>query len=100
MTIELLYFDSCPAWKQTLENLNTVLVDRDESRVKLIRIRSLEHAEEEDFIGSPTIRVDGRDIFPSPDQVTGLACRIYFTPDGLSGTPTVEMIRKALGGGN
>lgn len=98
MTIELLYFDSCPAWKQTLENLNTVLADRDEAGVMLIRIRSLENAEEEDFIGSPTIRVGGQDIFPSADQVAGLACRIYNTPNGLSGVPTIEMIRKALAG--
>jgi hypothetical protein len=47
------------------------------------------------FHGSPTIIVDGHDPFPTAGQ-PGLACRIYQTPAGPAGAPTVEQLRSAL----
>jgi hypothetical protein len=48
------------------------------------------------FAGSPTITVDGVDLFPSAGQTEVLACRIYPTPAGLARLPTVEQIWDAL----
>lgn len=45
--------------------------------------------------GSPTILVDGRDVFDEPGA-SSLSCRIYPTHDGLSGAPSIEMIVRAL----
>ena len=47
--------------------------------------------------GSPTIRVDGEDLFPVPERAGyALGCRMYATPEGLRGSPTTEMLREAL----
>ncbi len=47
--------------------------------------------------GSPTIRLDGQDLFPAPERDDWrLGCRVYATPEGLRGSPTAEMIEKAL----
>ena len=47
--------------------------------------------------GSPTILVDGRDLFPrSTEWSGGLACRLCRTPAGSVGVPGVEDIMTAL----
>ena len=50
------------------------------------------------FLGSPTIRVDGRDVEPGADERDEfvLACRIYRTPAGLRGEPAEAWVRDAL----
>jgi hypothetical protein len=43
--------------------------------------------------GSPTILADGRDLFPTHmPSGSGLACRLYPTPDGPAVVPTVEQL--------
>ena len=48
--------------------------------------------------GSPTIRVDGRDIDPAGASARpALNCRIYHLPDGrVSPVPTREQLEEAL----
>jgi hypothetical protein len=54
-------------------------------------------AEREQFIGSPTIRVDGRDVQPLPDEPIGLACRVYRLADGrISPLPDRAEVRQTL----
>jgi hypothetical protein len=48
------------------------------------------------FAGSPTISVNGEDLFPSEGRTSELACRIYFTPGGLAGLPTVRQLIEAI----
>ena len=53
-------------------------------------------AEREGFPGSPTIRVDGADLFPT-DEPPSLTCRIYVLADGrFSPTPDPDELRAAL----
>lgn len=97
--VELLYFDGCPTYLEAEQNLRTVLegggVDAD---VSLVAVNSDEEARRLRFPGSPTIRIDGRDLFPTPEPSQwGLACRVYATPAGPKGAPTPEMLRAALG---
>jgi hypothetical protein len=55
-----------------------------------------EEAVAERFPGSPTIRVDGVDLFPS-DEPPSLTCRIYRLADGrFSPTPDPVLLREAL----
>ena len=57
-------------------------------------------AQEVRFPGSPTIRVDGRDVDPTfvdPGEYT-LRCRVFWTTDGLRGVPAREWIEAALRG--
>ena len=51
----------------------------------------------EDFHGSPTIRVDGRDVVEPSDQPIGLTCRVYRRRDGrISALPDRADIAAAL----
>lgn len=95
MKVEVLYFDGCPAWQNALENVKAALGGR--QPVRLLKIDTLEQARAEHFPGSPTIRVDGRDLFPARNAQPALACRMYATPVGAAGAPTVEMIQRAVG---
>jgi len=50
------------------------------------------------FVGSPTIRIDGADVVPSPeDEPVGLTCRVYRRRDGrISPTPDPDDVLEAL----
>jgi hypothetical protein len=97
VNIELLYFDDCPSWQTALEHLQAAL-DRlgIAASVRLERIGSEGEAVAARFTGSPTIRVDSEDLFPPTHSDYALGCRVYATPEGLRGWPTIEMIQTAL----
>lgn len=99
MKIELLYFDACPNYEALLPHLRGLLDSVGAStEVELVRIENLEAAEREQFLGSPTVRVDGHDVEPGADRRTGfgLVCRLFATPDGLRGTPSDEWVLAAV----
>lgn len=50
------------------------------------------------FIGSPTIRVNGRDVEPGADARTdyGLCCRLYRASRGLMPSPDEDLVYAAL----
>lgn len=95
MTVTLLYFDGCPNWRVADQRLAT-LADELGFVVERHRVSSPQEAEELGFLGSPTILVDGQDPFREGDEPAGFSCRIYRTPDGPAGSPTVEQLREAL----
>ncbi len=61
-------------------------------------IRTAAEAQRLGFRGSPTVLVDGTDPFASEDHAGGLTCRLYDTPNGPAGAPTVDQLRQAMGG--
>jgi hypothetical protein len=97
MVIKLLHIHDCPSWQHAQRNLKEALARLGiEVDVETVEITTISQSLTEDFGGSPTITHAGRDIFGHPDEVTDLACRIYFTPEGLKGAPSTEMIASAL----
>ena len=97
LLVEILYFSGCPSWKQTIEDLKFVLAEKGlKPEIKLIKIVSDDDAKAQSFPASPTIRVNGRDLFPIEQQNYSLKCRVYSTPEGLIGTPPREMIKERL----
>jgi hypothetical protein len=98
MKFEILYFDGCPTYRAAEETLRGVLAERGiEAGVELVAVDTDEEAQRLRFPGSPTIRVDDRDLFPVADRAGyALGCRMYATPEGLKGSPTAEMVRVAL----
>ncbi len=99
MRIELLWFDGCPNHEAARRDLEGVLAARgiDAAAVHLVQVDE-ESAEELRFPGSPTIRVDGRDVEPAFRDAGSyaLSCRVYVTPSGARGTPPVEWIERAI----
>ncbi len=100
MDIALLYFDDCPNWKVAEERLVAIAAERTDLTVTRHLGDTVEEAERVGFHGSPSILVDGVDVFAEADAGVGLSCRVYRTPDGLAGAPTVEQLRAALAVGN
>jgi hypothetical protein len=91
--VEVLYFSGCPSWKKTVEDLNSIFTEKGvEPDIKLVKVETDEDAKKNKFPGSPTIRLDGRDLFPVDLPDYSLQCRVYSTPDGLKGTPSREML--------
>ena len=70
----------------------------DPAAIEVTEIRDETDAERHGFPGSPTIRIDGRDVQPpDPDEPRGLTCRVYRTRDGrTSPLPEREQLREAL----
>jgi len=98
MDITLLYFDDCPNWKIADQRLAAIAAERADLTVTRHLVDTLEEAERVGFHGSPSILVDGVDVFAEPGAGVGLSCRVYRTPDGLAGAPTLEQLRAALAG--
>lgn len=100
MQIQFLYFSGCPSYQQGLENLKQALKEMDLAEdFEMINIDSDENAREFQFIGSPTIRINGFDLDANArdKEVTGYkGCRIYQTEKGIQGSPTIEMIKKFI----
>lgn len=98
MKIELLHIDDCPNTAKALAQVETALtaLGRQDLAVRLWPIKSPADIAGTVFSGSPTITVDGTDIFPGAALSTELACRIYPTPNGMAGAPTLDQILEAL----
>jgi len=97
LKIELLYFDDCPSWKKAHEVLSETLKELGlYQEVKLILVDTQEEAIKHKFTGSPMIKLNGEDIFPTSQENYALGCRIYQTPEGYKGWPTTEMIASKL----
>ena len=93
MKVELLYFDDCPNGAVTEQRLQNALdLVGDSARIEHCHVDSQEEARRHQFVGSPSIRIDGKDPFHSASAAFGLTCRIYSTPDGLAGAPTLEQL--------
>ena len=98
VVVTFLYFRDCPNWLETRARLDEALtrVGLPDSVVVLQAVETAEEAHQVGFRGSPTILLDGRDPFPAPNSSVGLSCRIFATPDGLAGAPTVAQLVEAL----
>ena len=96
MDITLLYFDECPNWKVADQRLAAIAAERPDVVVARHRVETIEEAERLGFHGSPSILVDGVDVFAEPGAGVGLSCRIYRPPEGLAGAPTVDQLRAKL----
>ena len=98
--VEFLWWEDCPSWQRALEMLRAEArrAGLDPDAIDVIEIKSEDDAARRGFPGSPTIRVDGRDIDPAGASARpALNCRIYHLPDGrVSPVPTREQLEEAL----
>jgi hypothetical protein len=96
--IEVLYVQGCPNYPGTLALVQRVrdqLAIDAELRSTLIGDQAA--AERARFPGSPTVRVDGRDVQPGePPAEHTLACRLYRLEHRFAGQPAERWVRDAL----
>ena len=96
--VELLHWAGCPSLPAALADLRAAMADAglDPDAIDVREVVTEDDASRERFVGSPTVRVDGRDVSPTDDPV-GLTCRVYRLRDGrFSPTPDPADLREAL----
>lgn len=99
MRVDFLYFEDCPSHEQALDRLQKVLKDEGvQSEITVTEVTTEEQALDVEFLGSPTIRIEGRDIDPVLEHPNyALSCRTYHLEDGrISPLPSEAMIRRAV----
>lgn len=99
MTIELLYLEGCPHHDATVDLVHSVMKSEGMlDVVRQIRIGNSEDAKAHDFPGSPTVRVNGRDIekVPSLRLPAGFACRTYVVDGRPQGVPPRSWVEEAI----
>lgn len=97
MNSDLPCFDDCPSWQSGLENLKEALeVEGLEAGIRLVEVANDEDAARLKFLGSPSFCVDGADWWPEEHEQCNLSCRVYPTPQGMKGAPTVDILREKL----
>ena len=99
MRIDFLFWRECPSHPEARALLREVIEERGvEADVVEREVLTQDEAQELAFPGSPTIRVDGRDVDPEGAGATpSLTCRIYHLPDGrVSPVPSREQLEEAV----
>jgi len=94
MQIEVLYFEDCPNHLPTVERINAVLHEEGcRAELREVLVPDVQTAQRVNFLGSPTVRVNGIDIEPAAADRKdfGLMCRRY-----TGGVPSHELIRAAV----
>lgn len=93
--IEIFYSADCPNHEPTVKLAREVLGELGlEAEVVEVAVETQADAETQRFVGSPSVRVNGRDIEPEAEDRTdfALSCRIY----GTGGVPPRELLVEAL----
>jgi hypothetical protein len=96
MKIEVLYVPNCPNLAVALERLREILARESlDAHLNEVLVSSAAMAQSLRFPGSPTIRINGRDVEPQEGDTAsfGLMCRLY--ADG-NGAPSHQRLRDAI----
>jgi len=99
MIVEILTFSGCPNAASATERVREALkAEALEADIREVEVDTPERARQMRFLGSPSVRVDGRDVEPGADQRLefGLMCRTYRDGDAAEGAPGLALIRRAL----
>ena len=98
MKVEVLYVPDCPHHRSAVNQLRDVLsAEGVRTEISEVAVTDAKAAEEFRFRGSPTIRINGRDIAGESHSTLSfaLACRMY--PGAKeAGVPPLEMMQRAV----
>ena len=97
--VEILYFADCPNYEGARALVQRLAAGLGiEPELHLVEVSDAHAATRLQFLGSPTVRVDGHDVEPGADQRSDyvLSCRVYRGEHGLSGPPEERWVRDAL----
>jgi hypothetical protein len=97
--VEILYFDGCPNHEPARALVEQVAAELGlQPEIELVEVTDAGTATRLRFLGSPSVRVDGRDVEPGADERSDfvLSCRVYRSERGLAGQPEADWIRRAL----
>ncbi len=96
MVIEVFYVPGCPNHQAAIDRVrNAVRSAAIDAAIQEIAVTDDAMAGQLKFPGSPTIRIDGRDVESTPQDSYGLACRLYSNGTGV---PSLEAMQRAIAG--
>jgi hypothetical protein len=98
MKVEVLYVAECPSHPAAVKLVRDILAAEGvEAKVHEVLVRDEGMASELRFAGSPTVRIDGRDVVgeSQDDQGFALSCRLYPGSKQV-GLPPAEVIHRAI----
>jgi hypothetical protein len=96
--VEVLYIAECPSHLAAVKLVKEVLAAQGvATEIREVLVRDEGMADELRFCGSPTIRIDGRDVAGESQKVQrfALSCRLYRGSQEV-GLPAVEVIHRAV----
>ena len=99
LRVEVLTFAGCPHAQPAVDLVTEIVSQRgDDADVIRLDVHDAAEAHELCFLGSPSIRIDGRDVEPGAAERTDYSygCRVYRTSQGQSGLPSEDWIRALL----
>ena len=99
MKIELLVFDGCPNSEPTEKLIReTVSELGGDVKIEVVTVLDNYDAVAKRFLGSPSVRVNGKDLEIEENETTqySMRCRLYRTEDGQTGAPSKELLMKSI----
>lgn len=99
MKIEILVFDGCPhaesAEKLVRETADELGID---AHIEMVKVIDNDDAVARRFLGSPSIRINGKDIEIEENELTqySMRCRLYRQSDSQAGVPPKELLVSAF----
>ena len=100
ITVDILYHEDCTHYPTAIRYIKEVLAEEGiEATINEINVATVEAAQELNFFGSPTIRINGEDIESEAEQRQGHirgSCHVYNYKGQMYVTPQKEFIRAAL----
>jgi hypothetical protein len=97
--VEILSFAGCPNHLGAIELVERLSREVGlEPEIRVLDVPDQDAAQRLRFLGSPTIRVGGRDVDPHAEERSdyALSCRVFRTEAGSAGEPDARWVRDAL----
>lgn len=97
--VEVLSFAGCPNHLGAIELVERVSGGLGlDPEIRVLDVPDQKAAQRLRFLGSPTIRVGGRDVDPHAEEPSdyALSCRLFRTEPGIAGQPDERWVRDAL----
>jgi protein-disulfide isomerase len=97
MRLQILHVPDCPGAEALDSRLGPLLAIRPDIQATRQVVTTQDNARRLGMTGSPTILVNGADLFARPGQQPSLSCRLYPDEHGHPGpAPTVAQLREAI----
>lgn len=97
--VEVLGFQGCPNGQTTLDLVAEILASENvRAHVEWVEVSDQNAAKAHEFLGSPSVRMNGLDIEPSRRMETEFAqcCRMYRCDGESMGVPPASLILAAI----
>jgi glutaredoxin len=98
VVIRVLTFEGCPHCEAAKDLVEKTVRDLHlQADIETIQVKNENEAQTYQFLGSPSIQIDGQDIERTRrNEKSSYSCRVYRTPTGITGVPPRELLVNAI----